>query len=91
VHIEVAHPQARLTLPSHPCAELHWHERGDGARHGDALTRAIEALGEVPDAVWVAGEAAAVQRIRKHLFDVRGMSRSAATVRGYWKEGRSAT
>jgi len=41
--------------------------------------------------VWVAGEAASVQRIRKHLFDQRGMTRSAATVRGYWKQGRSAT
>ena len=48
-------------------------------------------LTDVPPAVWVAGEAAAVQKIRKHLFDQRGMSRSDATVRGYWKHGRSAT
>jgi len=38
--------------------------------------------------VWVAGEAAAVQRIRKHLFDERGLSRAQCTVRGYWKHGR---
>ena len=39
--------------------------------------------------VWVAGEAAAVQRIRRHLFEDRGMPRAQATVRGYWKHGRS--
>jgi NADPH-dependent ferric siderophore reductase len=91
VHIEIADARARLPLPSHGRAELHWHERGEGARPGDALTAAIESLGETPDAVWVAGEAASVQRIRKHLFDARGMTRAAATVRGYWKQGRSAT
>ena len=39
--------------------------------------------------VWVAGEAAAVQRIRRHLFEDRGLSRRQATVRGYWKQGRA--
>src|SRR5438093_788417 len=34
-------------------------------------------------------EAAALQRIRRHLFDERGLSRTTASVRGYWKEGRS--
>jgi NADPH-dependent ferric siderophore reductase len=38
--------------------------------------------------VWVAGEAAAVQRIRRHLFEDRGLPRSQASVRGYWKHGR---
>ena len=39
--------------------------------------------------IWVAGEAAAVQRIRKQLFDDRGMSRDRTTIRGYWKHGRA--
>jgi NADPH-dependent ferric siderophore reductase len=38
--------------------------------------------------VWAAGEAAAMQRLRRHLFDERGVPRSAAVVRGYWKRGR---
>ena len=38
----------------------------------------------------MAGEAAAVQRIRHHLFDERGLSRSHAVVRGYWKHGRGS-
>jgi NADPH-dependent ferric siderophore reductase len=39
--------------------------------------------------VWVAGEAAAVQRIRRHLFDERRIPRSQTSVRGYWKHGRA--
>jgi NADPH-dependent ferric siderophore reductase len=30
-----------------------------------------------------------MQRIRKHVFDERGLSRRDATVRGYWKVGRA--
>jgi len=52
---------------------------------------AVIALSALPDAVWVAGEAAAVQRLRSHLFDERGRQRSTVTARGYWKHGRSAT
>jgi NADPH-dependent ferric siderophore reductase len=32
-----------------------------------------------------------VQRIRKHLFDERGIDRARCTVRGYWKQGREGT
>ena len=39
----------------------------------------------------MAGEAAAVQRIRKHLFDERDLPRSHCTVRGYWKHGRAGS
>jgi NADPH-dependent ferric siderophore reductase len=39
--------------------------------------------------VWAAGEAAAVQRIRRHLFEERSMARAHTTVRGYWKHGRA--
>lgn len=91
VHLEIATPSARIELPPHPAAEVTWHELPDGREPGDALVDAVERLAEVPGAVWVAGEAAAVQRVRKHLFHARGMTRSDATVRGYWKKGRSAT
>jgi len=39
--------------------------------------------------LWVAGEAAGVQRVRRHLFEERGLPRGQASVRGYWKRGRS--
>ena len=39
--------------------------------------------------MWVAGEAAGVQRIRRLLFQERGLPRSQAAIRGYWKHGRA--
>ena len=90
VHIEVAHPDARLPLPDHPGATVEWCDLPPGAAAGDALVAAVRGADFGPDTrTWVAGEAAAVQRIRRHLFDDRGMSRRQATVRGYWKQGRS--
>ena len=91
VVIEVADPAARLDLPPHPTAHISWLDLPGDAEPGAALVDAVTAMADVPPAVWVAGEAAAVQKIRKHLFDELGMARSAATVRGYWKNGRSAT
>lgn len=91
VHVEVADGTARVDLPAHPGAEVTWHELGAGRPPGDAMAAAVEAIDSIPDAVWIAGEAAAVQRLRKHLFEGRGMDRSSVTARGYWKHGRSAT
>lgn len=83
VHIEIADPAARIGLPHHPLAQVSWHD-------GDPLFDAIAGAGLLPGAhIWVAGEAAAVQRIRRHLFEDRGVPRSHATVRGYWKRGRA--
>lgn len=90
VHIEVAHPEARVALAEHRRATVQWWDLPPGAPVGDALLSAIEGSELVPGVrVWVAGEAAAVQRIRRHLFESRGLSRAQATVRGYWKHGRS--
>jgi NADPH-dependent ferric siderophore reductase len=91
VHVEIGSPEARLGLPEHPGATVTWHEAVPSAVPGNALVRAVVDMDHLPDAVWVAGEAAAVQRLRKHLFDERGRSRSSVTARGYWKKGRSAT
>lgn len=91
VHIEITATAARLELPHHPNADVTWHELGGDAAPGDATIAAVTAIDDLPDAVWVAGEAAAVQRLRTHLFDERGRTRSNVTARGYWKLGRSAT
>jgi NADPH-dependent ferric siderophore reductase len=90
-HIEIAHPDARFELPDHPNATITWHEAIAGAAPGTSFSTAVEALAELPDAVWVAGEAATVQRLRTHLFDERGRTRKSVTARGYWKLDRSAT
>jgi NADPH-dependent ferric siderophore reductase len=90
VRIEVSEPEARLPLPEHPGADVEWCDLAPGAPPGDALAAAVVGAALEPDAhVWVAGEAAAVQRIRRHLFKERGVPRAQASVRGYWKHGRS--
>jgi NADPH-dependent ferric siderophore reductase len=90
VLIEIGEPDARMTLPAHPGATITWLDRADGEAHGEALATAVRHTTIEPTArVWVAGEAAAVQRIRRHLFDERGLPRSLCTVRGYWKHGRA--
>lgn len=89
VLVEVADPSGRVDLPGHAGASVRFVHLPPGAPPGDALVAAVEQA-EIPDGapVWVAGEAAAVQRIRRHLFDDRGLTRQQATVRGYWKHGR---
>jgi NADPH-dependent ferric siderophore reductase len=90
VMVEVGHADARLALPSHPGATIAWLDRSATEAHGAALEAAVRRATVDPAArVWVAGEAAAVQRIRRHLFDERGLARSQCTVRGYWKHGRA--
>jgi len=38
---------------------------------------------------WIAGEAAAVLDIRRHLVNERGVDRKAMNLMGYWRKGRS--
>jgi NADPH-dependent ferric siderophore reductase len=86
-HIEITHPEAKLDLAGGR-PEVHWHVLPPGARPGDELVEAMTNAVVKPDTrVWAAGEAAAVQRIRRHLFDNAGVPRDHATVRGYWKLG----
>ncbi|MDQ3640409.1 MAG: siderophore-interacting protein, partial [Actinomycetota bacterium] len=90
VHIEISRADARIPLPRHPAAVVSWHQLGDSAPPGDDLLAAVRSVDLIPDTrVWVAGEAAAVQRIRKHLLEERRLPRSQTTVRGYWKHGRT--
>lgn len=90
VIVEVADPSSRPPMPAHPGSTVEWVVEGDSP--GRSLVEAVTAAA-IPDGsrVWVAGEAAAVQRIRRHLFDERGVARGDATVRGYWKHGRAGT
>jgi len=54
-----------------------------------------ELLWEVPERgdsafyAWVAGEAAVVRTVRRHLVEGRGVDRRAVAFMGYWREGRS--
>jgi len=90
VRIEVAHADGRLALLAHPSATVEWCDLPRGAPPGDALGASVRDV-DLPGGarVWAAGEAAAVQRIRRHLFDDRGLARAQTSVRGYWKHGRA--
>ncbi len=87
---EVRSAEAGADLPSHPHLDVEWLVADPAAPPGTAMADAItEATLDDGTQVWAAGEAAAVQRIRRHLFEERGLPRSQAHVRGYWKHGRS--
>jgi NADPH-dependent ferric siderophore reductase len=89
VHID-ASPDARMALPPRPDATVTWADRPTAAVPGQTLVAAFQEADLRPGTrVWVAGEAAAVQRVRRHLFEARNLPRAHATVRGYWKHGRS--
>lgn len=88
--VEIADPSARLDLPAHPNATIEWFDLPDNAPPGETLVSAITGAGITDGTrIWAAGEAAAMQRIRRHLFDDRGLPRSATWIRGYWKTGRA--
>lgn len=81
-----------VELPAHPGAVVTWSVLSGSAAPGDTLVAAAREVALEPGTrVWAAGEAAAVQRIRKLMFDERGVPRSHATIRGYWKAGREGT
>jgi NADPH-dependent ferric siderophore reductase len=88
--LEVSAPDARLALPDLAHATVQWLDRSAEGGPGDRLVATVRDLELAPGArIWAAGEAAAMQRIRRHLFEDRGLPRSAAFVRGYWKHGRA--
>jgi NADPH-dependent ferric siderophore reductase len=88
VTIEVVDDAARQDLPAHPTASVTWTTQPPAALPGHTLVDAV-AGAAIPTGtrVWAAGEAAAMQRIRRHLFEVREVPRPQTWVRGYWKVG----
>lgn len=92
VIIEVAAPEGRVALPDRSGATVTWVDLAPHAPPGAALVDAVLATDTPADGrVWVAGEAAAVQRIRRDMFEQRKVPRAHCTIRGYWKHGRDGT
>ncbi len=88
-HVEVATSHAEIPLPAAAGQSVSWH-LGDSATSGARLVEVASGIGSLPDAahVWAAGEAASMQAIRKLFFEGLGVTRSQATIRGYWKPAR---
>lgn len=90
VHIEVESAEAVMDdyVAHRPGVDVRWHV--NSGVPGASLVDAVAAITAAPENrhVWAAGEAASMQAIRKHLFEVAGATRAQATVRGYWKPGR---
>lgn len=85
---EVSEPSGRMTLPRADAA-VTWFDQPTNEAPGSTLVDAVRGAEISGDtAIWVAGEAAAVQSVRRHLFNERSIPRSRAVVRGYWKHGR---
>jgi NADPH-dependent ferric siderophore reductase len=77
-----------IALPQRPGATINW--APPDSVPGETLVTAVHEADLPPGTrVWVAGEAAAVQRVRRHLFEQRKFPRTHAAVRGYWKHGRA--
>lgn len=90
VFIEIRDDDARHPLPDRPAVRVEWLIRDSAP--GTALADAVRSTSiEIGTHVWAAGEAAAMQRIRRHLFDDRGIPRDHTVIRGYWKDGRAGT
>lgn len=85
VLIEVDDTDDRPPMPSHEGASVDWAAPSPGAPPGDTLVQRLEPVTWSPDTLlWAAGEAAAMQRIRRQL-DRGTTPRSMTVVRGYWK------
>ena len=87
--VEITDPGAMLDLHEGSNVTTRWVVLPASTPPGDALVAAVAEVELEPGAkVWVAGEAAAMHRIRRHCFEERRLERSDVTVRGYWKAGR---
>ncbi|MFD5437740.1 siderophore-interacting protein [Kitasatospora sp. NPDC127067] len=89
VFAEVDGPGEEAYLsPGRAGVETVWIHRRDGAPGLTEAVRAAELPGGRPYA-WIAGEAAGVRELRRHLVGERGMDRRAVCFMGYWRAGRT--
>ena len=88
-YLEVASPDGCVDFAVADHVTVEWLDAATDQPPGTAMAdAAIAAPTSLTTHFWVAGEAAAVQRVRKHLFTQREFPRAQTTIRGYWKHGR---
>ncbi|HEX4790643.1 MAG TPA: siderophore-interacting protein [Actinospica sp.] len=91
--IEIGHSDDLQDLRTWADAEITWLVRGAGRSLTGAISTARLPEGALPYA-WIAGEAAEVRTLRRHLVGARaeggrGMDRDRVTFTGYWRRGAS--
>lgn len=92
--IEVAHREDRIAPPTLADLNLTWlvrAERPAAVPASDTLAQAVRAA-RLPTGLpyaWIAGEAAGVRALRRHLVGERGLDRRAVSFTGYWRRGAS--
>jgi NADPH-dependent ferric siderophore reductase len=90
VVVEVVDVEEQLPLDSKADLRITWLYRGDAVA-GSALELAVSAT-ELPPGdgqVFVAAEAGAMRRIRRHLIADRGIDKERLYTRGYWMYGEA--
>ncbi|GAA0529376.1 siderophore-interacting protein [Saccharopolyspora subtropica] len=90
VYVEIPDVADAQHLASTADVQVHWLPRR-ARRPGAALVEAVRSA-PLPGGewyAWVAGEAAMVTTVRRHLLRERGFHRDAVTFMGYWRYGRS--
>ncbi|MFF9351391.1 siderophore-interacting protein [Streptomyces sp. NPDC014734] len=83
VYAEVADEAEQQVLGSPGEVTVHWVHRDRGGTLVDAVRSAGLPAGA--GAAWLAGEAAAVRALRRHLVEERGLPRAAVEFSGYWR------
>ena len=88
LHVEVDGPEDEIDLPSAAQTTVTWHHRTSPEAWGAELNAAAHRA-SIPDGarVWVACEATAVRRIRRHFLTDLEVPVSAIVTRGYWRLG----
>jgi NADPH-dependent ferric siderophore reductase len=89
--IEIGHIEDVQDLPTWADAQINWLVRGGPTTLTQAVSAAALPAGR-PYA-WIAGEAAEIRKLRRHLVgpepEGRGFDRRRVTFTGYWRRGAS--
>ncbi|MEU8828786.1 siderophore-interacting protein [Streptomyces sp. NPDC048636] len=86
--VEVDTENDRLPLPRQVCWRFRHGAPAASSRGLVAAIRALDLPGR-PGVAYVAGEARAVQAVRRHLVDDRGWPRRSVVTKPFWTPGRT--
>lgn len=91
--IEVMDAADIQTLDAPPGLRLDWHVNPYPGQAPELLVNAVAALDWMAGrpSVWAACEFSAMQRLRRHFHDTRGLARETLYISSYWQYGADET